>query len=61
MDCKLARKQGPLCKALVEWILWGEKRPRGRPYMRWYDDITGLMVTKWLETAQGLNLEIDNG
>lgn len=48
----IARKQGSWCKAVIEWRPWGEKRPQGRPQMRWYDDIKRTAGTKWIETAQ---------
>ena len=33
------RKHGSWGKAVLEWRPWGGKRPRGRPQMRWKDDV----------------------
>ncbi|RVE53061.1 hypothetical protein evm_002359 [Chilo suppressalis] len=48
----IARKHGSWGKAVLEWRPWGEKRPRGRPQMRWKDDVRKTAGTNWMEVAQ---------
>ncbi|XP_060804865.1 uncharacterized protein LOC132902721 [Amyelois transitella] len=48
----MARKTDTWSKRLLEWRPWGEKRPRGRPQMRWDDDIRQIAGTRWLQVAQ---------
>lgn len=48
----VARKDGSWSKRLLEWKPWGEKRPQGRPQMRWKDDVKKVAGTKWIKTAQ---------
>ncbi|KAL0871080.1 hypothetical protein ABMA27_004885 [Loxostege sticticalis] len=48
----VARKHDSWCKTVVEWRPWGEKRPVGRPQMRWSDDIKREAGSMWIHVAQ---------
>ncbi|KAL0810833.1 hypothetical protein ABMA28_010143 [Loxostege sticticalis] len=48
----VARKHDSWCKTVVEWRPWGEKRPVGRPQMRWSDDIKREAGSMWIQVAQ---------
>ncbi|KAI5635397.1 hypothetical protein NE865_11866 [Phthorimaea operculella] len=48
----IARKSESWCKRLLEWRPWDQKRPRGRPQMRWKDDIKKVAGSNWTLTAQ---------
>lgn len=37
---------------IIRWRPWEEKRGRGRPIMRWYDDIKRVAGFGWTRTAQ---------
>lgn len=48
----MARRADSWSKRLLEWRPWCEKRPRGRPQMRWDGDIQRTAGIKWLQIAQ---------
>nr|XP_013189558.1 unnamed protein product [Amyelois transitella] len=48
----IARKSESWCKRLLDWRPWDQKRPRGRPQMRWKDDIKQVAGSNWTLTAQ---------
>lgn len=48
----IARKSDSWCKTILEWRPWDQKRPVGRPQMRWKDDIKRTAGNNWMQTAQ---------
>ena len=48
----VARKHNSWCKRILEWRPWDQTRPRGRPQMRWKDDIKKVAGSNWILTAQ---------
>ncbi|KAI5632933.1 UDP-glucoronosyl and UDP-glucosyl transferase domain-containing protein [Phthorimaea operculella] len=48
----IARKSESWCKRLLELRPWDQKRPRGRPQVRWKDDIKKVAGSNWTLTAQ---------
>ena len=48
------RRDNRWTKTVTDWEITGVKRPRGRPYTRWRDDIRKF-DRKWKEKAQDRN------
>ena len=48
----VARKHNSWRKIILEWRPWDQTRPRGRPQMRWKDDIKKVAGSNWIQTAQ---------
>ena len=42
-------------KVIITWRPWQNKRSRGRPQMRWHDDIKSHAGRQWLQEATDRN------